>query len=94
MQLDHESTGDELTDQIVELAFELGMIMGDDFVVIPKDNRTMVLKAKRPIMREVIHLKILQLMIFQLMLSLIAALNCCSPAVRASFTTTESSTSL
>ena len=47
VQLDVGVTDDVLTNQLVELAFDLGMFLGQDCTVIPKDNRLMVLKAKR-----------------------------------------------
>ena len=46
VQLAPQPNRDVLTCQLVELAFELGMIM-DDFVVIPKSNYAMVLKANK-----------------------------------------------
>ena len=47
VQLDIEFDSNTLTGQVIELALELGMVMGQDFVIIPKHNHAMVLKAKR-----------------------------------------------
>ncbi len=41
------AAADELTAQLVEMAFEIGLYIGPNCVVIPTHNRLMVLKAKR-----------------------------------------------
>ena len=45
VQLDIEFDSNTFTGQFIELALELGMVMGQDFIIIPKHNRAMVLKA-------------------------------------------------
>ncbi len=49
IQLAPQLSRDALTCQLIELAYELGMIV-DDFVVIHKSNYAMVLKAKKAYM--------------------------------------------